>query len=193
MKVKLIVAAGLVTLATGASAQVISATNITAPFAGANAKFLSIGENLANIDGSISVTVGGQNGGTNEEINVDPVTGNFTTLEDTMAATTATFGDMATTAAGALSNTTTNLTEAAAVFDSSADAATSNTSSMAADMTEVGGGIGVSTGAFNSGLIDGGISVSVDAGNTAIGSLSTTAAGAINTADITAAFVALAN
>ncbi len=189
MKVQLIIAAGVVALATGANAQVITSTEIIEPFIGANAKFLSIGENLATIDGSVTIDVGGANGSTNEEIGAG-----FTTLQDSVTATTATFGDISTTAAGALSNTTTNLTEAAAVFDSSADAATTNTTSAASDLMEVGGGVGVSTGAFNAAaaLIDGGISVTVDAGNTNFGSLSTTAAGAINTANITASFVALA-
>ena len=193
MKIQLIVAAGFVALATGANAQVINGTNIVTPFADANAKFLSIGENLAAIDGSINVTVGGQNGGTDEAIAVDVATGLFTTLEDSFTATTATFGDMSTTAAGALSTSTLTLTETAAVFDASAEAMTTNTESMASDMTEMGGGIGVSTGAYNAALamINGSIMVDVDAGNTMIGNLSTTAAGAINTATITANFVGL--
>ncbi len=188
MKVQLIVAAGFVALATGANAQVVNSGNITAPFTGVSAKFVSIGENLAAIDGSVNVTVGGANGSTNEEIGAG-----FTTVQDTVTATTATFGDISTTAAGALSNTTTNLSETAAMFEASADAATSNTSSAADDMMSMGGGIGVSTGAFNAAAatIDGGITVDVVAGNTNFGALSTTAAGAINTADITASFVAL--
>lgn len=190
MKLKLIIAAGLVAAASGANAQVVDTAAIVAPFDGATAKFLSIGENIADINGSVTVDVGGSNGFDLEVAAALAGLPAGVALEINSLPTTATFGNIATVAAGAISDTTTDLDQAASEVASHASASTSNTASAASDIASAGSAIGVSTGAFNSGLINGSVLVSVAAGNTAFGGISTTAAGAINTADLTAKFVA---
>lgn len=209
MKLKLLTAAAVVAMATGANAQVV-VTLDTLTLQDMGSKFTSVADNIADINGAVNITVGGQNGSSSAG-NLDvgltvgvsaaalgPVLGLGADLgltlgaavSETQEATTAKVGNIATTAAGAINSTKTNLEETAATASSAADAASSNTHAAASDMQARGAGIGVMASALNSGGINGSIVANVAAGNTAFGNLSTTAAGAINTSEISAKFVA---
>ncbi|MBF9060880.1 hypothetical protein HKCCSP123_16985 [Rhodobacterales bacterium HKCCSP123] len=120
----------------------------------------------------------------------------FTNLVETMSdtstttqATTATFGNVATLAAGAVNSTTTDIIETGSVTNSFSDAFTSDTGSSASFDQTIGSGVIVISGATNLPDIDGSVSVNVIAGNVNGGDIGTTVVGATSTADISAEFV----
>ncbi|WP_284266346.1 hypothetical protein [Roseicyclus amphidinii] len=106
----------------------------------------------------------------------------------TLNATDLNFGDLSTLAAGAVNDTTTDLTEEAGSIVASSGGFTTSTESNASFEALSGAGTIVLSGATNFATIDGGVQVITGGGNMDGGAISTTAAGAISTADITATF-----
>lgn len=188
---KLLVAGAIITLGTGASAQVV--TELTdLGLQNVGGVFISTSENYSDIQGDVDISVGGSNGfvGRFENSATGPggaSTGSVNAVE--VGATTAKFGDIATTAAGAVNETTTNIIETAADALSSAGASTSNTNTNASDELSAGSGILVVGASGNDADIFGNINVDVAAGSTNFGGMTTTAAGSINSSDFTASFV----
>ncbi len=109
-------------------------------------------------------------------------------LETTLA-TTATFGDIASTAIGAVNDTTADVTEMAATVSTSSASNSSSTAANASFDSSFGSGLLILSGATNAADIAGAVDIAVDAGNTNFGAVGTTAAGAINTGNIIAQFV----
>lgn len=106
----------------------------------------------------------------------------------TLNSTDLNFGDLSTLAAGAVNDTTTDLTEEAGSIVASSGGFTTATESNASFEALSGAGTIVLSGATNFASIDGGVQVITGGGNMDGGAISTTAAGAISTADITATF-----
>lgn len=189
-----------------ASAQTVvdDLTELAALYGGA---FTNIAVNTAEIQGGIDISAGGQNGGTDDEsftagfdgLGVSVVGGGSLNVagfewdevdEATTFATTTSFGALSTLAAGAVNETITVLTENPAVIGSGSDTAAVGLTNASAEFDQsFGSGTFVLSGAYNDADIFGDVTVEVAAGNSDFGSISTTAAGAINTGNITATFV----
>jgi len=99
------------------------------------------------------------------------------------------FGDVTTVAAGAINESTMTLTETGAIASASAKDIAGSASVDINSSNTVGSQVGALTGALNTASIDG--SVNIDMVNASGGgaSIGTTAAGAINTSELTATFV----
>lgn len=172
----------------------IATDNLAAEFTG-----VAVNTDVATISGDITIQMTGSNGlqdiDTSNVTNQSITGGN--TLEDTTitdlseitAATTSAFGDVASVAAGAINEATLDLTQTGSSVVNNAAANTSDTSSTTDSTTLAGSAIGAVTGAFNSASITGDVAVTITGGNVTGGAIGTTAAGAINTSAITAAFV----
>ncbi len=99
------------------------------------------------------------------------------------------FGDVASTAIGAMSDATQNITETGATAMSSAAANTSNTASEAEFAAATGSGVSSLTFAINDGDINGSTVVNLSGGSIDFASIKATAVGSLNTSDVTAIFV----
>jgi hypothetical protein len=108
---------------------------------------------------------------------------------DTFAAVTQSFGDLTTVAAGAINDGTANLTETAADASVNAEAISSSTSTSIESLNNTGSTIGSANVALNTALIDGSVVANMTDTSATVGAISTTAAGAINTSDVTATFI----
>lgn len=117
----------------------------------------------------------------------------LTTAATSMAsATSMTFGDLATQAVGAINSSTNSLTETASTIMSSSDTNASSTAASAMFDSAAGSGLFSLSGAGNFADINGQIEITAGGGDFEFGDLSTTAAGSINTGQITAAFIGTA-
>lgn len=111
------------------------------------------------------------------------------TSSSTTNQTTQNFGAVAALAAGAVNNTTMNLTETGGAIETDSAANTSNTAASASFSLLSGAGMTGIAYAGNEGLIDGSATILLTGGNIGFTSIGTTALGAANTADITATVV----
>ena len=151
----------------------------------------------------IGFSAGGTDGGAYEfafgaSLDVTDTVGELSesvdTSSDTMTeATTATVGDISATALGAVLSGDIDIDETAGAISATSGSTAGSTSADAAFGSDIGSGVGVISVAANLALIDGSVTASVTNGNTNFGSISTTAAGAINSSGITAAIVGVNN
>jgi hypothetical protein len=182
-----------------------------------DAAFLSSAVNIEAVNGSIDISSSATNGpgesvinGDSFNITIDDLSatgtdilgsginsidgsGSFTDTSggttETFAAVTQSFGDLTTVAAGAINDGTANLTETAADASVNAEAISSSTSTSIESLNNTGSTIGSANVALNTALIDGSVVANMTDTSATVGAISTTAAGAINTSDVTATFI----
>jgi len=130
-----------------------------------------------------------------EEINLADTSTTTTTgavsgaTNATQAATNQNFGAVAALAAGAVNSTTMNLTEEGGAIQTASGASTSNTAAEASFSLLSGAGMTGIAYAGNEGAIFGSATIVLAGGNIDFDSISTTALGSANTANITATVV----
>ena len=122
---------------------------------------------------------------------VDTVSTDASTMSTTVSGgmTQQNFGDVASTAIGAMSDATQDITETGATISDSAAANTTNTASSADFASATGSGVSSLTFAINDGGIDGSTTIGLAGGSIDFDSVKATAVGSLNTSDVTAAFL----
>ena len=205
--------------ASGVSAQVLESFDgiVDEIMANADANFIGAALNDADVFGNIDISVVGQSGSSSEDTtSATIITESFTsgsagaffgliageaadfsgsfsevTASETEAlfATTTTFGDMTTLAAGAVNDVDIDVVGFGGSIQSAASASTSSTESEAFFDALGGDGLTGLVFAGNTGEIQGQIELTLDGGNFVTGNLGTTAVGAVNAGSISANFV----
>lgn len=133
----------------------------------------------------IDVSAVGGSGGLAVNYLEDNGTIDTSSTTESVLATTVNVGDVSATALGAVNTGTVDLTEVAGTISSASSASSSSTDSAAEYALAAGSGLSVEHIAANTALINGSANINF-AGNGSVGLVTTTAAGAINSSDVTA-------